>query len=355
MGNITSLLSKLAKKQESSGKKVAVVGCGNWGRNLVRNFSELGALAAISDLDHQSAARLAAKYKVPVLDWQEVLSDTSIDGVVVATPANTHYRFAKEALHVGKNVYVEKPLTQDLQEAKELFRLATHNHLKLMVGHILQYHPAFTKLKKLVMNNRLGKIQHIYSNRLNFAEGRLEENVLWDYAPHDISMILSLVGMEPCQIVAICEKYNDAGIAASATMHLRFANGLKAHVFNSWLHPFKEQRLVVVGDVGMAVFNDGLSWDNKLQIHPYKKNWTAKLPHIIKEEGEKIHLEEAEPLKMECQHFLDCMESGREPITNGYEGMQVVKILQIAQEVMQKDEYMASDLLHTRQTLLQLV
>lgn len=306
------------------------MGCGYWGKNLVRNFAELGALQAVADHDPAVAARAGAAADVPALDLDQILSDPTIQGVVIATPAAQHYAVADRVLRAGKHVFVEKPLSLDLSDAERLCELADEMKLTLMVGHLLQYHPAFLALRKLVMEGALGRIQYLYSNRLNLGKFRREEDIMWSFAPHDISMILNLVGQEPEEVHAIGGTYLHKTIADITTTHLTFASGVRAHVFVSWLHPFKEQKLVVVGERGMAVFNDGEPWARKLQVYAHTIEWRNGIPEAVKAEAESVDLTEGEPLKMECRHFLECVRDGATPRTDGREGLTVLRVLQAA-------------------------
>jgi len=207
-----------------------------------------------------------------------VLSRDDIQGVVISTPAETHFNIARESLLAGKHVYVEKPLVLKEEEGHELIALAQKKNLVLMVGHLLQYHPIFMRLKEMARAGELGRINYIYSNRLNLGKIRREENILWSFAPHDISMILSLAGEEPESLVTTGGNYLHQKIADVTTTHMEFPSGLRAHIFVSWLHPFKEQKLVVVGDKKMAVFDDTLSWEDKLLLYPHQINWKNNMP-----------------------------------------------------------------------------
>ena len=323
-------------------KTIAMVGCGYWGKNLVRNFASLGALAAVVDADRAVADRFAAEYDVRALSWREVLNNPSIPAVSIATPAALHAALAREALAAGKDVLVEKPLALDISEAEELCRAADAGNRILMVGHLLQYHPAVLKLKELISAGELGRLQYIYSNRVNLGKIRREENILWSFAPHDISMILSLVGVEPSEVSVSGAAYLHEVVADVTVTHLAFPTGARAHIFVSWLHPFKEQKLVAVGDAGMAVFDDGLSWDNKLTIYRHKIEWRDGMPQPAKAEGLPIEVEPAEPLNLECRHFLECLESRDTPRTDGREGMRVLRVLQRAQEGLASPKPMRS-------------
>jgi predicted dehydrogenase/acetyltransferase-like isoleucine patch superfamily enzyme len=309
------------------GARIAVVGCGYWGKNLVRNFAELGALAAICDPDRASAEKLAAASKSRVVGWQPLLEDASIDAVAIAAPAALHFQLARAALEAGKHVFVEKPLALEVAEAERLCEIASRVDRRLMVGHLLQYHPAFLKLRELVRQGALGRLQYIYSNRLNLGKIRREEDALWSFAPHDISMILALVGQEPERVAAEGGAYLHKTIADVTTTHFTFAGGERAHIFVSWLHPFKEQKLVVVGDRAQAVFNDGEPWDRKLQLYPHRIEWRDTMPVPEKAEAQPVALEVGEPLQLECLHFLESIARGTTPRTDGREGVRVLKVL----------------------------
>jgi predicted dehydrogenase len=317
--------------------RIAVIGCGYWGKNLVRNFSELGALEALVDVDASTVAALIAKHGGRAAGLDEVLKETDTEAVAIAVPASAHFAFAKRALEAGKHVFVEKPLALDLAEADSLCALAERLDRRLMVGHLLQYHPAFLKLKELVQSGRLGKIQYLYSHRLNFGLIRREEDILWSFAPHDISMILSVVGSSPEQVTATGGYHLRSDIADVTTTHLAFAGGERAHVFVSWLHPFKEQKLVVVGTTGMAAFDDCLPWDRKLVLFPHQTEWRNGIPTAIKAEEIPIAVDIGEPLRAECQHFLECVATGATPRTDGREGLQVLSVLTRASASLDTD------------------
>ena len=313
--------------------RVGVVGCGSWGRNLVRNFSDLGALQVVCDVDTSVAKSLAREFLVEQMTFVELLA-SNCQGIVIAVPAEQHFNLAQEALLAGKHVFVEKPLALRVDEAIKLCDIAEEKELTLMVGHLLQYHPVFRRLKELVSDGELGRLQYIYSNRLNLGKFRREENILWSFAPHDISMILSLVGDAPIEVSAKGDCYLHKNLANVTVTNLSFASGVNAHVFVSWLHPYKEQKLIVIGDAGMAVFDDGQDWDKKLSLYPHRIEWQNGTPAPIKEEGSNIPVEACEPLKTECSHFLDCIETGEKPITNGWEAIGVLNVLDAAERSM---------------------
>ncbi len=312
---------------------VAVIGTGYWGKNLVRVHHRLGALKLICDKDETVLARFKELYpEVEVcLAVNDVLDRDDIQAVVIATPAETHFAVAREALLAGKHVYVEKPLALDPKEAEELIALTKEQGRTLMVGHLLQHHPVFVELKRLAQTGELGRINYMYSHRLNLGKIRREENILWSFAPHDISMILSLAGETPEKVLATGGYYLHSRIADVTTTHLEFASGLKAHIFVSWLHPFKVQQLVVVGDKKMAVFDDTLPWADKLLLYPHEIKWQDNLPVPARAEPERPDIPENEPLLAECEHFLACVTKGETPITDGREGLQVLRVLDAAQ------------------------
>lgn len=316
--------------------RVAVVGSGYWGKNLVRNFHQLGALEAVCDKNECTLDSFKRQYPdvKTCMALSDVLRDENVDAVVIATPAETHHRLAREAVLAGKHVFVEKPLTLDENDGRQLIDLAAERGLTLMVGHLLQHHPIFIHLLKIARDGELGRINYIYSNRLNLGKIRREENSLWSFAPHDISMILALAGEEPEHIQATGGNYLHKHIADVTTTHLDFPSGLKAHVFVSWLHPFKEQKLVVVGDRKMAVFDDTQPWGEKLLLYPHKINWENNIPVPDKAEAEAVDVPEQEPLQAECAHFLDCVKNGTRPVTDGEEGLRVLNVLNTAQRCL---------------------
>ena len=354
-GRYRSICSLKRERSEMATKRalaVGVIGAGYWGRNLVRNYAELGALASICDASDQILKTYKDKYpKVKrTTDYHEVLNDQGIAGVVLAVPAAMHFSLAREALLSGKDVYVEKPLALDVSEACELKDIAEQQSRILMVGHLLRYHPVFRRLKELIKDGELGRINYIYSNRLNFGKIRREEDILWSFAPHDISMILSLVNETPEFIIATGGNYLHKKIADVTTTHLEFPSGLRAHVFVSWLHPFKEQKLVVVGDKGMAVFNDTAPKDEKLLLYPHNITWKDGVPVTDKKEARIIEVEDKEPLRAECEHFLECMRTRKQPITDAQEGIEVLKILKASQDSLSNNgcKIALKDLSHTQ-------
>ncbi len=314
-------------------KNIAVVGCGYWGKNLVRNFHELNALHTICDCDQERLNSFQEKYPKLSLssNYKSVLENPDIDAVVLSTPAATHYKLAKEAFLAEKDVFVEKPIALHYREGEELVSLAKEKNRILMVGHILEYHPAVIKMKELIDSGKLGRINYIYSNRLNLGKFRTEENILWSFAPHDISVILYLLEEMPSEVTAHGGNYLNPNITDVTVTNLEFISGVKAHIFVSWLHPYKEQKLVVIGDKKMALFDD-VNPENKLFIYNPKIDWIKRFPVPHPEEAQPVKYKEAEPLKSECSHFIDCLKTRSTPKTNGLKGLQVLQILEACQE-----------------------
>ena len=319
---------------EKSKIGVAVVGVGYWGKNLVRNFHDLGALEALCDAQESVEASYRSQYAGVKFhrDFGQVLSDPAITAVALATPAVNHYEMAKMALEAGKDVMVEKPLAIDVKHGEELVRLAADKGRILMVGHILRYHPAILKLQQLIHEGTLGKINYLYSNRLNIGKIRTEENILWSFAPHDISVMLALLNEMPLRVSCQGGAYLNHDVADVTLSHFDFPSGVQAHVFVSWLHPVKEQRLVVVGSEKMAVFDD--TAEHKLVLYPHQVEWRNRVPTAVKANAEVVELEEREPLKAECQHFLDCVESRTSPVSDGEEGLRVLRVLDACQRAL---------------------
>jgi len=319
-------------------KNIAVVGCGHWGKNLVRNFSDLGSLAAVCDPNAEVAQQYADQYFVKNYSFFDVLNDQSIEGVVLAVPAPLHASMAIEVMNAGKHAYVEKPLAMNNLEAERMIASAEENGVQLMVGHLLQYHPIFMALRTLVESGEMGALQYIYSNRLSFGKVRSEEDVIWSFAPHDISMILSLAGQEPDTVRTESTSILQPDIADTATVHLEFNSGLKAHISVSWLHPYKEQKLVVVGEKAMAVFDDTKPWGEKLALYRHVVGSYGSLPSLEKAEVEYVKVSQSEPLRNECQHFVDVVSGDIKPLTNGKEGLDVLNVLSAASLSESKNE-----------------
>ncbi|MFQ5586918.1 MAG: Gfo/Idh/MocA family oxidoreductase [Thermodesulfobacteriota bacterium] len=314
---------------------IGLIGLGYWGKNILWNLHALGVLHTACDTDPAILSKLGKMYPGASfsLSHDEVINSCDIWAVAIATPAATHYRMVKESLLAGKDVFVEKPLAMTVREGEELTELAEREGRILMVGHILHYHRAVIKLKELISKGELGKIQYIYSNRLNIGKLRTEENILWSFAPHDISVILMLLDEEPVTVSAFGGGYLNADICDTTLTALEFRNGVKGHIFVSWLHPFKEQKLVVVGSKGMAVFDDVS--DEKLLLYPHSIEWKeGKIPVAQRADYRTVPVEKGEPLKEELDHFLKCIRQRERPRTDGREGVRVLRVLDAAESTL---------------------
>ncbi len=320
-------------------KSIGLIGAGYWGKNLVKAFNQLGVLKIICDLDEDVLRKRKEEYprlKITT-NFSEILKDKEIKGLVVSTPAATHYKLTKKALLAGKDVLVEKPLALEVKEGEELVKLAKKKKRILMVGHLLLYHPAVIKLIELVKKRKLGEVRYIWSNRLNFGKLRREENVLWSFAPHDISIIIQILGM-PKRIRAIGKTYLQKNIPDATLSFLEFAKGKAAHIFVSWLNPFKEQRLSVIGSQAMAVFDDQAVEELVVYRHKVKlqKN---KILEAFRMEGRAIKTLRGLtlPLSEEARHFLECIKKRKTPKTDGAEALNVLRVLDICQRSLNQN------------------
>lgn len=313
---------------------VGVAGCGYWGRNLVRNFHELGCLRAVCDPEQSRLDEMRKTHEVfGTPSFDEMLAMPGLRAVAIAAPAAQHFQLAKRALLAGKDVFVEKPLALEIEAGAEMVRLARAKGAVLMVGHLLHYHPAVVALRGLLHDGELGRVEYISSSRLNLGKLRTEEDILWSFAPHDISAILHLLDESPTSVTAQGASYLNHPNSDVTLTVLTFASGVKAHVFVSWLHPFKEQKLVIVGDRKMAVFDD-MQPERKLVLYPHRIDWVNRVPIARKAEGEVFPLSNEEPLNTECRHFVECVRDRRKPRTDGENGLQVLKILHAADRSM---------------------
>lgn len=313
--------------------KIAVIGCGTWGKNLVRNFYNLGALSTVCDLDKEVLSSLSKQF--PGVNTtnsiETVLFNEEINAVVIATPSHTHYGLVSKALNHNKHVYVEKPIATSAKEAKELNELAQTNEKVLMVGHLLLYHPAVTRLKSLIAEGHLGTILYVQSYRQNINYFKNDRNVIWDLAPHDLSMVSYVLGRTPLNVIsAVGFSTSKDGIIDVAQLDINFEDGIESHIASSWIHPVKHVNLLVRGTNATAVLNDVES-ENKLQVYdnfsPNKR--VVEYPEYL----------EIEPLKLECQHFLNCIFNKMKPRSDGNNGYEVVKILEEAEKLMLGSQY----------------
>lgn len=324
---------------------IGQIGVGQWGVNLLRNFSALPncSVKFASDLNPAQRDKLSKEYPQTgfVADYNQILQDPEIDGVVIATPASEHYQVAKQALTSGKHVFVEKPITLDIKQAADLVALAKKINKQIMVGHLLLYHPATRKLKELIDQGELGEIRYVYTQRLNLGRIRNTENVMWSLAPHDISIVLHLLGKQPIAVSALGSDFIQKGIEDVAFINIRFQNGEIGHIHVSWLDPTKTRRTIVVGSKKMAIF-DEMKARNALTLIDkgvdITKDFQSYKEFLSLRFGEEtvVSVDPAEPLKLECEHFIECILTGRKPISDGQNGLDVLKILSTAEASLKK-------------------
>jgi UDP-2-acetamido-3-amino-2,3-dideoxy-glucuronate N-acetyltransferase len=317
---------------------IALLGCGYWGKNLARNLYELGALRLVCDPAEsgQAAAAENAPGVATSSEFNDALRSGDIEAVVIATPAETHFELAAAALHAGKDVFVEKPLALQASEGEQLKDLAQELGRVLMVGHLLEYHPAVVRLHELIDAGELGNVNYIYSNRLNFGKVRTEENALWSFAPHDVAVILRLLGEMPVEVTCAGGSYLTPGLADVTVSTLLFQSGRRAHIFVSWLNPFKEQKLVVMGEQRMAVFND-VTAEDKLVLYDQRVDFQEAMPVLQNDGQQAIVLSGDEPLRRECKHFLECVATRSTPLTDAESGVRVLRVLEACQASLQEN------------------
>jgi len=316
---------------------IVLVGHGYWGKNIARNLDELGCLYGVCDPSAERREAAAERYPQARLydSFASVATDEEVEAVAISSPAETHARLAISAMEAGKDVLVEKPLALTYADGSDVVARAATLGRILMVGHLLEYHGAVVELVKLVRSGGLGKIQYIYSNRLNLGKFRSEENILWSFAPHDIAVILRLVGESPIEVVATGGAYLQPNTVDTTVTNLLFDGGVRAHIFVSWLHPYKEQRLVVVGSDKMATFDDRAPADEKLILYDKGVEWVGRRPVARQGEGQAIEYATNEPLRAELEHFIRCIETREQPLTDGENGLRVLEVLQSAQRSLQ--------------------
>lgn len=328
--------------------KVAAIGCGPWGRNLARNFSGLGALHAVCDSNPTAALKLSADYGVPATSLADVLNDPHCDAIALASPASLHGEHVRSALRAGKHVFVEKPLALNVAEGRELAKLARKKSRVLMVGHLLRYHPHVLKLIELVREGALGQVRRVFARRQSPGRLRSEEDVLWSFAPHDISLILAIMGELPKRVWAEGSAILAPSVLDMATVHMKFANGVAARVHVSWLNPYKEQKLTVVGSTATAIFDDRASWADKLQIYPHDIVFRDGRPWAVSTHPIRFSVEQREPLNEECAHFLQSVRTGATPRTDSAEALAVLSILDAATRSLHADRPTSPKALHRR-------
>ena len=323
---------------------LGIIGAGRWGINHVRTANNLlgGKLKFVCDFNPAASDKIAdISSEIPfTTKIEDILDNPEINAVIIATPAETHYDIAKRALMKDKNVLAEKPITLFSTHARELVEIAERKDKKLMVGHVLLYHPAVKRIKEMIEENKIGRLQYIYSNRLNLGSIRTEENILWSFAPHDISVIQYLLESNPVYVDAKGATILQSEIEDTTVTYLSYPGNIHAHIFVSWLHPFKEQRLVVIGAEGMVVFEDSLKTD-KLKFYPKGfKNINGSLQKF-ESDFEVVEFENQQPLAEEQKHFFDSIINNKKPLTDGVHAVEVLEILEKAQACLSADQSLA--------------
>jgi UDP-2-acetamido-3-amino-2,3-dideoxy-glucuronate N-acetyltransferase len=312
---------------------VAVLGCGRWGINHVRVWRELGCLRIVCDSDELALETVRGRWPGinTTSDVSEALTRPDVSAVVVATPAATHATLALEAMLAGKDVLIEKPMALDVADAERIDEVSTRLGRVVAVGHVLEHHPAVSTLLDLIANGALGRVRYVSSHRLNFGRIRTEANALWSFAPHDISIILQVMRAAPVDVTCRGGSYVTPGVADVSVTTLGFPGAAQAHLFTSWLHPYKDHRIVVVGDQQMAVFDDTAPWPDKLMLFPHAVEEAAGGPVARRADGRPVPLTPAEPLEVECADFLECVRHRRRPRVDATQGLRTIRVLQAAQ------------------------
>ncbi len=310
-------------------QRIAVIGCGMWGRNIVRNFYSLNVLDTVCDIDDENLKKVREQYLgvKTTKDFNEVINNKEITAVAVVTPSHTHFKLVKAMLEAGKNVYVEKPISTVAQEARDLSELAHKKGLVLMVGHLLLYHPAVNRLKMLIEDGVLGEIVYAQSDRLNVNFHKNDRSVMWDLAPHDVSMISYVTGKTPLRVISAIGCSSDRTDIMDIThIGIQFEDGVIGHISDSWITPKKHVTLLVRGTKATAILDDTVP-ENKLVVYDnFEQNTTQHIttPDVL----------EIEPLKLECQHFISCCETGKKARSDGDNGFMVTQILEEAERIM---------------------
>ena len=326
--------------------EIAIVGVGGWGKNLARNYFQNPhcLLKYICDLDEAKLRKMHSQMPGTTMTtrFDDLIEDNDLQGIVIATTAPSHYKLCRAALLAGKDVYVEKPFVLNVTEAEDLIALAEEKHRILMIGHLLEYHPVVNRLKQMIETHELGDIYYIYNQRVNLGTIRGDENALWNFAPHDISSILYLLGEEPTDVSARGQCYLQDGIEDVVFLTLNFNDRRMAHVHVSWLDPHKIRKITIVGSKKMAVFDDGEGTE-KLRIYDkgvtHNQDYDSFAEFITVRFGDITipHLKIGEPLQLECQHFLECIRDRKQPLSDGWDGLRVVKVLDAAQRSLKSN------------------
>ena len=318
--------------------RVCVVGAGYWGKNHIRTLKDLNALGAIVEPNLDNLKSIISKYPdVKIFkSIDDALEDPNLNAYTIATPAETHFEIAKKIISSKKNILIEKPFTLNIKDAKDLVHLSNTNSTTLMVGHLMLFHPAIIKIKSMIDEGKIGKVQYLYSNRLNYGKVRTEEDAFWSLAPHDISIFQYITNEFPSEILAHGSKILQKRICDSTITKLKYKNGIEGHIFVSWLHPFKEHRLVIIGSEAMITFEDSVE-EKPLKL--FSKRYEMAGANPIKHDGpvEAIEYNMREPLREELAYFL-ALKNGKNPhIADGKHALDVIKILVEASNQLEKD------------------
>ena len=311
-------------------KKICVVGGGKWGQNHIKTLYQLGNLGAIVEANAERLNELLKLYPVEGFTELEQALEQDFDGFTVAVPAPLHYEVAKKIIESGKSVLVEKPMTLSAETSKELVELAQRKGVQLMVGHVLLFHPAIRKIKEIIDSGELGNLYYLYSNRLNLGTVRTEENVFWSFAPHDISVLDYFVGHPAEKIVSKGSKFLQEEVYDVTITQLDYPNNVHAHIFVSWLHPFKEQRLVVIGSKGMVSFDDATA-EKEIKFYDKRIDFEKGIPVKVENPTRIIPYEQKQPLSEELKYFIEHLDKKIE-IADGRSGLEVVKVLEEAEK-----------------------
>jgi predicted dehydrogenase len=334
---------------------IGVIGCGHWGPNFIRNFNRIKGVSVkyACDLNIESLSRIRKLYPetITTQDYRQILKDNNIDAVIIATPANTHYRLTKESLAFDKHVLVEKPIALRINEVKELIKIAKENKRVLMVGHTFKFNPGISKLKWFIKTSKLGRIYYIYSRRTNLGPLRQDVSAMWDLASHDISILNYLLNNKPISVIARGEKYISHNLEDICFITLTFPGKILAHIHVSWLDPKKVREIVVVGSKKMAVFDDlDLNapvkvYDKSVVMKKFKQDYSSfeEFQMIIRD-GSVIlpKIKKVEPLFAECRHFIGCVRENKNPFTDGRDGLEVLKVLIGIQDSLAKNSVSVS-------------
>lgn len=306
--------------------RIAVLGCGYWGRNHVRTLAGLGVLAAVADRNADKAAALAEEFSVRRALPESLGRDPDIDGVVLALPPHHHAEHAVALMTAGKHVLIEKPIALNVEDGTRVVATAGQAGVVAMTGHVLRFHPAFEAMLQLIADGTLGEVRYIHSHRVGLGKFHAENDALWDIAPHDLSLIMAITGEAPARVrgegSAVLDHLSDF-----AHLHLEFASGVRGHVFAARLNPYRERRLTVIGSKAMAVFDDVAPWSKKLALYRHRIWHTARGWQSEMVDPDYVPVAEELPLTRECRHFIDCIAEGRQPVTPVEDGLTVIRIL----------------------------